>query len=285
MLAEIGRSRRELLAEAAASLQAAGIPAPRREARRLWTDLLDESAEHAVLHADDIPPLERAERFRQAVARRAAGEPLAYVSGWTGFRHLMLRCDARALIPRPETEGLVELVLARVPSGRVADVGTGTGCIALSLAAEGRYDQVVATERSAPALALAAENARHVAARVSLVRGDLCVPLRRGSFDALVANPPYLTEREYAALDPSVRRWEPAAALVSGPDGLEATARLLEQGRAVLRPGGWLALEVDCLRAGEVARRAHALGWSDVAVHGDLFGRERYLLARRSNGS
>jgi release factor glutamine methyltransferase len=285
MRAEIGRSRRALLAEAAASLGAAGIPAPRHEARRLWTELLDEPAETTVLHPDEIPPLERAERFRQAVARRAAGEPLAYVSGWTGFRHLTLRCDARALIPRPETEGLVELVLARVPAGRVADVGTGTGCIALSLAAEGRYDQVVATDRSSSAVALAAENAGRVAARVSLVRGDLCTPLRQGSFDALVANPPYLTEREYAALAPSVRSWEPAAALVSGPDGLHATARLLDEGRAVLRPGGWLALEVDCSRAGDVARRARALGWSDVAVHADLFGRERYLLARRSNGS
>jgi release factor glutamine methyltransferase len=285
MRAEIGRSRRALLAEAAASLGAAGIPAPRHEARRLWTELLDEPAETTVLHPDEIPPLERAERFRQAVARRAAGEPLAYVSGWTGFRHLTLRCDARALIPRPETEGLVELVLARVPAGRVADVGTGTGCIALRRAAHGRHDQVVATDRSTSTLALAAENAGRVAARVSLVRGDLCTPLRQGSFDALVANPPYLTEREYAALAPSVRSWEPAAALVSGPDGLHATARLLDEGRAVLRPGGWLALEVDCSRAGEVARRARALGWSDVAVHADLFGRERYLLARRSNGS
>jgi release factor glutamine methyltransferase len=285
MRAEIGRSRRALLAEAAASLGTAGIPAPRHEARRLWTELLDEPAETTVLQPDEIPPLERAERFRQAVARRAAGEPLAYVSGWTGFRYLTLRCDARALIPRPETEGLVELVLARVPAGRVADVGTGTGCIALSLAAEGRYDQVVATDRSSSAVALAAENAGRVAARVSLVRGALCTPLRQGSFDALVANPPYLTEREYAALAPSVRSWEPAAALVSGPDGLHATARLLDEGRAVLRPGGWLALEVDCSRAGDVARRARALGWSDVAVHADLFGRERYLLARRSNGS
>lgn len=285
MLAEIGRSRRALVAGAAASLHAAGVAAPRREAQRLWTDLLGEPPERAVLQADDPVPPELAERFQRAVARRAAGEPLAYVTGRTGFRHLTLRCDARGLIPRPETEGLVELVLARVATGRVADVGTGTGCIALSLAMEGPYDQVIATDRSAAALALAAENARHAGARVALIEGDLCTPLRAGSLDALVANPPYLTEREYAELDPSVRSWEPAAALVSGPDGLEATARLLDEGRLVLRPGGWLALEVDCVRAGEVARRACVLGWSDVAVHADLFGRERYLLARRSNGS
>ena len=285
MPAEIGRSRRTLLAEAGGTLEAAGIASPRREARRLWTDLLGEPAEYAVLHADDAVPVERAEQFRGAAARRAAGEPLAYVTAWTGFRHLTLRCDARALIPRPETEGLVERVLARAPSGRVADVGTGTGCIALSLATEGRYDLVVAADCSAEALALAAENARRAGARLSLVQGDLCAPFAAGSLDALVANPPYLTEREYAALDPTVRSWEPAAALVSGPDGLEATGRLLDEGRRVLRPGGTLALEVDCARAGEIARRAGMLGWSDVAVQADLFGRERYLLARRSNGS
>jgi len=285
MPAETGRSRRTLLAEAADSLEAAGVAAARREARRLWSDLLGEPPEQAVLQADDPVSAERAERFQRAVVRRAAGEPLAYVTGWTGFRHLTLRCDARALIPRPETEGLVDLVLARAATGRIADVGTGTGCIALSLASEGRYEQVVAIDHSAPALVLAAENARRLDARVSLVRGDLCTPVRDGSLDALVANPPYLTEREYAALDPSVRSWEPALALVSGPDGLEATARLLDAGRVVLRPGGWLALEVDCARADEIARRAGALGWTDIAVHADLFGRERYLLARRSNGS
>jgi release factor glutamine methyltransferase len=285
MPAEVGLSRGTLLARAAASLERAGVASPRREARRIWTDLLGEQPEQAVLHADDVVPVERADIFQRAVARRAAGEPLAYVTGRTGFRHLTLRCDARALIPRPETEGLVELVLARVPSGRVADAGTGTGCIALSLATEGSYDQVIATDRSAGALALAAENTRQLGARVALVQGDLCTPNRGGCLDAIVANPPYLTEREYAALDPSVRSWEPAVALVSGPDGLESTARLLDEARLVLRPGGWLAIEVDCARAHEVARRAGALGWSDVAVHGDLFGRERYLLARRSNGS
>jgi release factor glutamine methyltransferase len=117
---------------------------------------------------------------------------------------------------------------------------------------------------------------------VSLIRGDLCGPLRPGSLDAVVSNPPYLTEGEYAALDRSVKWWEPAAALVSGPDGLHATSRLLQEARVVLRAGGWLALEVDCTRAAAVAAQAGALGWMDVAIHADLFGRERYLLARRS---
>jgi release factor glutamine methyltransferase len=116
-----------------------------------------------------------------------------------------------------------------------------------------------------------------------LVLGDMCQPLRNGAFDALISNPPYLTEAEYTGLDPAVREWEPAVALVSGPDGMAATARLLDEGRYVLRAGAWLALEVDCSRAGASAAVACGLGWEDVTVHVDLFGRERYLLARRSD--
>jgi release factor glutamine methyltransferase len=223
--------------------------------------------------------------YAAAVARRAKGQPLAHVTGTAGFRHLTLRSDARALIPRPETEGLVDLLLARVRTGRVADVGTGTGCLALSLATEGAFDTVVATDVSAAALALAAENRRITGARVSLVRGDLCAPLGVASLDALVSNPPYLTADEYATLDPSVRDWEPRLALESGVEGLDSTTRLLDQARAVLRPGGWLALEVDATRSAACAARAATLGWGDVSIHADLFGRERYLLARRSDAS
>jgi release factor glutamine methyltransferase len=283
MRSEAGLSRRALLTEGAGVLEAAGIGAPRREARRLWTDLMGDPPGHLELHPDEPVSVEQGSAYCSAVERRAAGEPLAYVTGWTGFRHLTLRCDPRALIPRPETEGLVDLVLARVPTGRIADVGTGTGCLALSLAAEGSYAQVLAVDLSASALELAGENARGVGARVSLIRGDCCAPLRQARLDALVSNPPYLSAGEYASLDPSVRSWEPALALVGGAGGTELTARLLDEGRAVLRRGGWLALEIDCTRAAECAARAGALGWSEVALHADLFGRERYLLARRSD--
>jgi release factor glutamine methyltransferase len=263
----------------------AGLPEPRREALRLWADLRDESPARAVLERARLVAPADAAAFHAAVERRAAGEPLAYAAGRAGFRTLMLRTDARALIPRPETEGLVERVLARVPGGRVADVGTGTGCIALSLRAEGAYTQVVAVDLSAAALALARENARAIGLAVDFLRGDLTAPLGEGRLDALVSNPPYLTEREYAELDGAVRDWEPRLALPSGADGLEATTRLLGDGRRVVRPGGLVALEVDCARAGEAARRAAALGWTDVTVEADLFGRERYLLARRSEST
>ena len=274
-------SRGGLLAEATSALRTAGIPQARREVLRLWGELGSSVADAVVDgHTQADPAL--ASALRHAVLRRAAGEPLPHVIGRAGFRSLVLQCDRRALIPRPETEGLVDLLLARVRTGHAADVGTGCGCLALSLAAEGGFDGVIALDRSADALALARENMECTRLPVRLIRGDLCGPLRTASVDAVISNPPYLTEREYAVLDPSVKVWEPPEALVSGPDGLEATARLLNDARRVLRPGGWLALELDCSRAAAVAERAGELGWLDVAIHADLFGRERYLLARRS---
>lgn len=280
---ELVTSRRSLIQEGTDRLAQAGMQEPRPQAVRIWAELSQTAQADLLLARDlDVDPAGAA-RYQQAIKRRASGEPLPHVTGWTGFRHLTLRSDGRALIPRPETEGLVELLLQRAPRGRVVDVGTGSGCIALSLALEGAYTEVVGIDRSAAALALAGENRELVGARVELVQGDLCASLRAGTFDALISNPPYLTAAEYAGLDPSVREWEPAIALESGEDGLEATARLLDQGRDVLRAGGWLALEVDCGRSGSAAHLASALGWGDVGIHLDLFGRERYLLARRSN--
>jgi release factor glutamine methyltransferase len=280
---ELLTGRRMLIQEGADQLARAGVPEPRYQAIRIWAEL-NQAEQADVLLARDLevdPP--GAARYQHAIKRRASGEPLPHVTGWTGFRHLSLRSDRRALIPRPETEGLVELLLQRARRGRVVDVGTGSGCIALSLALEGGFTDVVGVDRSAEALTLAGENRELVGARVELVQGDLCAPLRAGTFDALISNPPYLTAAEYAGLDPSVRDWEPAIALESGEDGLEATVRLLDEGRGVLRAGGWLALEVDCARARSAAHLASALGWEDVGIHVDLFGRERYLLARRND--
>jgi release factor glutamine methyltransferase len=227
----------------------------------------------------------RVERFPAAGARRAGGEPLAYGPGRAGFRHLELGCDRRALIPRPETEGLVELALARVRTGIAADVGVGTGCIALSLRQEGAFRAVVGVDVSAVALDLACENAVETGLEVSWVRGDLTAPLGDASVDLLVSNPPYLTEHEWSGLDDGVKTWEPALALRSGADGLAATRRLLDDGRRVVAVGGWIALEIDMTRAADAAALAHGAGWRHVAVERDLFGRERYLLAQRSERS
>ena len=285
MASEAGVSRGSLLAEGVVALAAAGRGAPRREALRLWAEVSGEGSASGLVPPETAVSRERADAFAEAIRRRAAGEPLAHVTGRTGFRHLTLRSDRRALIPRPETEGLVDLILARVPGGRVADVGTGSGCIALSLATEGHYQQVIGIDLSHEALVLASENRALTGAQVALVRGNLCQPLAPACLDALVSNPPYLTAAEYAALDGSVRHWEPALALASGPDGLDAVLALLDTGRAAVRPGGWLALEIDCARAARCAWHASAFGWTDVAIHADLFGRERYLLARRSDAA
>jgi release factor glutamine methyltransferase len=233
-----------------------------------------------IAEAAGLPGPKAEARFEALVARRLAGEPLAYVTGIAGFRRLLLHVDRRVLIPRPETEGLVELVLREVPAGRVADVATGSGCVALALADEGAYTELVATDASADALEVARANAARLGLPVTFLAGDLLAPLAGGRFDAVVSNPPYLSGAEYAALDPSVRDWEPARALQSGPEGMDHTRRLLAGARAVLVPGGLLALEVDERRAGLAGAEAERLGWDRVTVKDDLFGRARYVLAR-----
>ncbi len=272
-----------LLDRATTRLRAAGIEQPRREARRIWSDL-EELAGRAAARADQetVPGPAAVAAYEAATERRAAGEPLAYATGLAGFRRLTLRVDRRVLIPRPETEGLVDLVLQRCPTGRVADVGTGSGCVALALADEGRFTLVAGIDRSAAALEVAGENRRRTGCRVALVRGDLLDAVGARTLDAVVSNPPYISEREYLALDPSVRAWEPREALASGADGMDATVRVIAEARRVTRRDGWLALEVDASRAGAVATAAAGAGWNEVSVHMDLFGRARYVLARRN---
>jgi release factor glutamine methyltransferase len=268
-----------LIAQATAMLRASEVDDPRREAHRLWSDLALPPA--PLLPADSAVAAADADRYLAAVAARAAGEPLAYATGWTGFRHLIVRCDRRALIPRPETEGLVDRALSRVSAGVAVDVGTGTGAIALSLAMEGRFDQVIGIDLSGDALALAAENGASAGITVRWLRGDLLDPIAGERADLIVSNPPYLTADECDTLPSSVRDYEPALALRSGVDGLDATRRLLERAPGVLTPGGWIAVEVDCRRAATAAAMASDLGWYDIVIEDDLFGRARYLLARR----
>lgn len=270
-----------LLTEARARLKDAGVEEAPREAARIWAGLLHLPTGEAWLARERQASEEEAERFTAAVERRAAGEPLAYVTGWTGFRRLTIKTDRRALIPRPETEGLVDLVLAKRRDGIAADVCTGTGCIALALADEGRFEAVHAVEFDADAFALATENVRGSGLRVRLHQGDLVTPLLGLELDVLVSNPPYIAEEEYQGLDRSVRDWEPKLALESGRDGLLHTRRLLDEGRGALRTGGLLALELDATRAAASAELATQYGWTDIAVHRDLYGRERYLTARR----
>jgi release factor glutamine methyltransferase len=282
---EVALSSAMLVAEGANSLRSAGIADARRQALRIWAELQGLSLGESLLAGGLAVDSQKAALYRRAIVRRAAGEPLPHVTGKVGFRHLTLQSDGRALIPRPETEGLVELLLHRVRTGRAADVGTGSGCLALSLAHEGQFECILALDISADALALARVNHQLVGGpgSVHLVRGDLATAVAPGSLDAMISNPPYLTLDEYARLDSSVRDWEPALALTAGADGMEQTTRLLREGWAAVRPGGWMALELDCSRANAAATLAAGNGWQNVSLHRDLFGRERYLLAQRSD--
>jgi len=288
-----GSTIRDALTDAAQRLGAAGLPRPRREATMLWAAVAAGGAKpgDVWLQLDREPAAELVERFNRAVQQRSSGVPFAYATGRTGFRTLDLKLDPRALIPRPETEGLVDLVLGHLRAtwnvergtGTVADIGTGCGCIALSLAVEGAFERIIAVDSSSDAAALARENVGLVRppVPVEIREGDLLAPLAQGErrYSAIVSNPPYLTEAEYAALDPAVRLFEPREALVSGVDGLMATRALLAGARALLEPGGFVALEIDERRAEEVRALALRYDWSRVALYDDLFGRPRFLLA------
>jgi len=266
---------------AAATLREAGIPEPRHEALRIWSDLKRATLAEVMLQQDREAQTAEVKAFVDAVKRRASGEPLAYVTGWAGFRRLTLMSDSRALIPRPETEGLVDAALERVRSGVAVDVGTGTGAIALALRAEGDFTEVIGVDRSPDALELARNNGVLTGLGVTWLEGDLLAPLAGRTVDLLVSNPPYLTQAEYDTLDLSVRDYEPEMALVGGEDGQQLVRRLIAEAGLVVAPGGWLALEVDCRRAADVGRIAAGSGWTDVTVSDDLFGRARYVLARR----
>ncbi len=273
-----------VLRRATGLLRRAGLPEPGRDAVRLAADLLAESPGQVALDAGRLLRVDDVDRILAAARRRASGEPLPYVTRLAGFRRLTLHVDSRVLIPRPETEGLVDLVLRLAPTGVAVDVGTGSGCIALSLRQEGGYHRVVGVDRCRAALAVAHRNRSALGLPVDLVQADLVGCIGSGTVDALVANPPYVSAAEFGALDRSVRDYEPRLALESGTDGLAATRRLLVEGRRVLRPGGLLALEVATSRARAVRDLALAAGWSDVRIEDDLFGRARYLLGWRTRG-
>jgi release factor glutamine methyltransferase len=227
----------------------------------------------------------------------AEARPRQYVEGVAGFRLLDLAVDPRVLIPRPETEGLVELVLDWVAkrwgahqtgsekreAGSALEIGTGSGCIALSLATEGRFARIVATDVSPAALEVARANIAAVAPGLvpELRLGSLFEPVAGERFDVVVSNPPYIAEPEYADLEANVRDFEPRLALVSGTDGLKHTRAILERAGDHLRPGGLVALEIDSRRGEVSAEIARDCGLGDVRVRRDVFGRPRFLLARK----
>ncbi|MBR3087195.1 MAG: peptide chain release factor N(5)-glutamine methyltransferase [Kiritimatiellae bacterium] len=235
----------------------------------------------------EAPPPDVVERLRGGLRRLGAGEPVQYVVGDWDFRMLTLKTDRRALIPRPETEGLVSLVLDEPgvwASGapRICDIGTGTGAIALSLAYERPQCRVTAVDSQEAALSLARENAGRLglSGRVEFILGENCAGAAPGSFDAIVSNPPYIESAAVDALPPLIRDHEPRSALDGGPDGLDTLRGVIHDSAIALRRGGFLFLEIGDGQGAAVRSLMEDAGFSEVAILKDLAGLIRYARGR-----
>jgi release factor glutamine methyltransferase len=271
----------EGLARAERRLAAAGVPSPRVDAELLAGKAL--GATRTALYADSGRELSTDESaaLERLVARRAAREPLAYILGEWGFRRLTLKVDRRVLVPRPETEVVVERcleLLRGLERPAVLDVGTGSGAIALAIADEHPGARVTAIDVAADALEVARENARTAGIGVTFAEHDVRAGLE-GAYDLVVSNPPYVTAEEIEMLDPEVRDWEPRIATV----GEEQTAAIAAAAAGVLVHGGHLVLEVADGRAGEVSNVLGRLGYEDIRSGEDLTGRERVVEGRWSS--
>jgi release factor glutamine methyltransferase len=270
----------EALRQASARLAAAGVPSPRVDAEHLAAHALGLTRTELYAH-DDRRLQARAEvELSGLVERRARREPLAYVLGEWGFRRLDLKVDRRGLIPRPETEILVErclALLAGVREPRVLDVGVGTGAVALAIADEHPGARITGIDVSQDALDLAAENAQRTGLTVDLMRHDFHGGLPGREWSLIVSNPPYVRPDEIEALEPEVRDWEPRQALV----GEALHDQLARVALPVLRPGGSLVLEVGDGQARQVAAGLEAAGYGAVTITLDLAGRERIVESRR----
>ena len=260
---------REALRVAERELAAAGVDTPRVDAELLLAHVLGTSRSGVYAEADAEVPV----NWHVLLKRRAAREPLAYVLGEWGFRRLVLKTDARALVPRPETEVVVERCLELLrgeEAPRVLDVGTGTGAIALAIEDEHPGARVTAVDTSADAVALAHENAQRLQLDVDVREGGFEVAAE--GWDLVVCNPPYVTTEEWEALQPEIREWEPRAALVG--EGLHAQLARVADTR-------FLVFETHECQSDDVAETLTSLGYMDVRVTPDLAGRPRVVEGRR----
>jgi release factor glutamine methyltransferase len=270
---------RDVLRRSAEYLERKGVESPRLDAELLVAKALGVTRLDLYLEHDRALTEEEQGAARDLVRRRGAREPLAYVLGEWGFRRLTLHCDRRALVPRPETEIVVERCLALLEpleAPDVLDVGTGTGAIALAVAQEHPAARVTGLDRSPEALALAGENARAAGLELRLLRGDLVEGLPDSPYDLVVSNPPYVRPDEIESLAPEVRDWEPREAILDAGQ----TAAVIAAARDVLRPGGWLVLEMHGDGAGDVAGALAESGYGPAVVTRDLAGRARVVEAR-----
>ena len=285
MPADLPTVRLDLALRAAA----ARLPGPdaRHEAEQLLLHVLGRDRAWLFAHGDDPLPASGAATLDAWLARRASGEPLAYLLGRRGFWTLDLQVSPATLIPRPETERLVELALERLPDDRplrVADLGTGSGAIALALASERPLAQVVATDLSGDALQVAQANAEtNRIANVAFRQGSWLAPLAGQRFDLIASNPPYIADGDPHLMQGDLR-YEPPAALSSGADGLDAIREIVAKAPAYLLPGGWLLLEHGWDQGEAIRALLLAAGFVDVATETDLEQRDRVTLGRVTEG-
>jgi release factor glutamine methyltransferase len=275
----------ELLHDATHRLAAAGVEDARLEAEVLLAHALRVDRAHVLALLHDPLPDDAHITFDTLIARRLRHEPLAYITGVREFYGVDILCAPGALIPRQETEMLVDLALdelrRRGPGLRIADVGTGGGAIAVAIALNAPQARIIAIERSEAALAVARRNCERygLTGRVELVRGDLLGP--PGVFDVIVANLPYVADADWQALAPEIRHYEPREALAAGPAGTEVTERLLAQAPGHLAPHGLLAAEIGETQAAALLAAAHrSFPHAEAYVMKDLAGRDRVLVVR-----
>jgi release factor glutamine methyltransferase len=268
-------------------LEAAGCGNPQRAAETLLAHVL--GCRPLEIYFRDIRADQQAE-LEQLIVRAEQGEPVQYITGQVNFRGVEIRCDRRALIPRPETELLVEAVLERVRNSAfaadpaslcIADIGTGTGCIALALLDELPDARVTGTDLSREALDLARENAERlgVSNRFKTIEADLLDGMAEHSLDLIVSNPPYIASGVCAELDRSVRDFEPHRALDGGEDGLDLIRALAGQAAKVLKPGGALFLEIGYDQGAAVSRCLREAGFQQIEIRKDYAGHDRIVCA------
>ncbi len=274
------RTVKDVVALSAAYLDAKGLPTARLDAEKLIGSVLELDRLELYLHHDrPVTPAEL-DAIRPLLRRRAGLEPVAYILGSVGFHRVVLKTDARALMPRSETETLVEVVLASLPErgGTLLDVGTGAGAIAIAVKYARADVAVTAVDVSPDALALAQENATLVGVDVAFAVSDLTATVR-GAFDVIAANLPYIPVGD-PRTEPGVVRHEPHLALYGGEDGLDLVRRLIGEAPALLVSGGMLVLEVSDEQAQVVRGLFEAAGFADVAFHRDLHGVDRVVAGR-----
>ncbi len=272
----------DILGKTTGYFEKVGVPQAKLDAEYLLAHVL--GCKRLGLYLQFERPLTDAELdvLRPLVRRRARREPLQHILGTVDFHGLILRCDGRALVPRPETEWLVERVIERLkdrPPAWIADLGTGTGALALALATAFPEAAVDAVDRSAEALALARENAAALglAERVAFHEGDWFVPLAGRRYDCIVANPPYLSEADWDAAEPEVANFDPKEALVAPENGTADLVRILREAPAHLKPGGLLALETNVAQHAALAEHTSAPPYASAERENDYAKRERYL--------